>query len=73
VSAGSERVSIKMGRSGASMYVPNMSALSNFVSLHPYFKVHPGKLDAIKAMLPQFTARSDGEGDAFVRIQLERR
>jgi hypothetical protein len=21
-----------------------------FVSLHPYFKAHPGKMDAIKAM-----------------------
>ncbi len=26
-----------------------MSAISNFVSLHPYFKVHPGKLEAVKA------------------------
>jgi hypothetical protein len=35
-----------------------MSALSNFVSLHPYFKVHPGKLDAIKAILPKFVAKT---------------
>jgi hypothetical protein len=26
-----------------------MSALSNFVSLPPYFKVHPGKLETVKA------------------------
>ena len=32
-----------------------------FVSLHPYFKVHPGKLDAIKAMLPKFTAKTATE------------
>ena len=38
-----------------------MSALSNFVSIHPYFKVHPGKLDAIKAMLPKFTAKTATE------------
>ena len=38
-----------------------MSLLSKFVSLHPYFKVHLGKLDAIKAMLPQFTARTATE------------
>jgi quinol monooxygenase YgiN len=38
-----------------------MSLLSKFVSLHPCFKVHPGKLDAIKAMLPQFTARTATE------------
>ena len=43
-----------------------MSALSNFVSLHPYFKVHPGKLDAIKAMLPQFVAKTATEkGNLF--------
>ena len=34
---------------------------SNFVSLHPYFKVHPGKLDAIKAMLPQFVEKTGSE------------
>ena len=31
---------------------------SNFVSLHPYFKVHSGKLDAIKAMFPQFVEKT---------------
>ncbi len=30
-------------------YLSGMSAISNFVSLHPYFKVHPGKLEAVKA------------------------
>ena len=34
---------------------------SNFVSLHPYFKVHPGKLDAIKTMLPQFVEKTASE------------
>jgi quinol monooxygenase YgiN len=38
-----------------------VSALSNFVSLHPYFKVHPGKVDAIKAMLPRFVERTATE------------
>jgi quinol monooxygenase YgiN len=32
-----------------------------FVSLHPYFKVHPVKLDAIKAMLPKFAAKTATE------------
>src|SRR5256885_15689104 len=27
---------------------------SKFVSLHPYFKAHPGKLEEIKASLPRF-------------------
>jgi quinol monooxygenase YgiN len=35
-----------------------MSAFSNFVSLHPYFKVHPGKLDAFKAALPAFIEKT---------------
>jgi len=34
---------------------------SNFVSLHPYFKAHPGKLDAIRAMLPQFVKKTATE------------
>ncbi|MDT7813281.1 MAG: hypothetical protein QOJ42_3197 [Acidobacteriaceae bacterium] len=31
-----------------------MKAVSNFVTLHPYFKVHPGKLEAFKAGFPAF-------------------
>ena len=31
-----------------------MKPFSNFVSLHPYFKVHPGKLEAFKAGFPAF-------------------
>ena len=31
-----------------------MSVLSNFVSLHPYFKAHPGKLEEFKAGLAAF-------------------
>ncbi len=31
------------------------------VSIHPYFKVHPGKLDEAKAILPQFVARAATE------------
>jgi quinol monooxygenase YgiN len=38
-----------------------MSNLSNFVSLHPYFKVHPGKLDALKAGLPVFVEKTKAE------------
>jgi quinol monooxygenase YgiN len=35
-----------------------MNPLSNFVSLHPYFKVHPGKLEAFKAALPAFVEKT---------------
>jgi hypothetical protein len=36
--------------------------LSNFVSLHPYFKVHPGKLAAFKAGFPAFVEKTASEG-----------
>lgn len=38
-----------------------MSARSNFVSLHPYFKVHPGKLETLKAALPGFIEKTATE------------
>ena len=31
------------------------------VSIHPYFKVHPGQLDAAKALLPKFVATTQSE------------
>ena len=34
---------------------------SKFVSLHPYFKVHPGKVEAIKASLPRFVEKTASE------------
>ncbi len=40
---------------------PEMNPLSNFVSLHPYFKAHPGKLEAIKGALPAFVEKTAGE------------
>jgi len=33
----------------------------NFVTLHPYFKAHPGKLEAMKAGLPAFQAMTASE------------
>ena len=36
---------------------------SNFVSLHPYFKVHPGKLEAVKAFFPNFIEKTAKEKD----------
>ena len=38
-----------------------MNPLSNFVSLHPYFKVHAGKLDAFKAAFPAFIEKTRSE------------
>lgn len=34
---------------------------SDFVSLHPYFKAHPGKLGAIKAAFPRFVEKTATE------------
>ena len=31
------------------------------VSIHPYFKVHPGKMDAAKALLPAFVIQTKSE------------
>ena len=31
------------------------------VSIHPYFKVHPGKMDAARALLPKFIAKTTTE------------
>ncbi len=38
-----------------------MSTFSSAVSLHPYFKVQPGHLPAVKALLPVFVAKTQGE------------
>ncbi|PYX29431.1 MAG: hypothetical protein DMG80_14565 [Acidobacteria bacterium] len=38
-----------------------MGALWNFVSLHPYFKVHPGKLDEFKKQFPTFVELTKSE------------
>jgi hypothetical protein len=34
---------------------------SSFVSLHPYFKAHPGKIAQFKAAMPAFVAKTAGE------------
>jgi len=34
---------------------------SNFVSLHPYFKAHPEKLDAARAAFPRFVEKTATE------------
>jgi quinol monooxygenase YgiN len=39
----------------------NMKA--NFVSLHPYFKTHPGKLEAAKSVFAQFVDKTATEED----------
>ncbi len=34
---------------------------SNVVSIHPYFKVHAGKMDAVQPLLRAFVAKTQGE------------
>src|SRR2546421_1237973 len=38
-----------------------MNRLSNFVSLHPYFKVHPGKFDTFKPGFQAFVEKTSKE------------
>jgi quinol monooxygenase YgiN len=38
-----------------------MNPLSHFVTLHPYFKVHPGKLEAFKAGFSAFVEKTANE------------
>ena len=38
-----------------------MNPLSNFVSFHPYFKVHPGELETFKAAFPAFIEKTAAE------------
>jgi quinol monooxygenase YgiN len=38
-----------------------MKPLSNFVSLHPYFKVHPGKFEAFKSGFAAFVDKTATE------------
>ncbi len=44
-----------------SVQIRKMKPLSKFVSLHPYFKVHPGKLDIFKAGFPAFLEKTASE------------
>jgi quinol monooxygenase YgiN len=44
---------------------------SRFVSLHPYFKIHPGKMDEIKKSLPEFIERTATEkGNLFYEFSM---
>jgi quinol monooxygenase YgiN len=38
-----------------------MSQLANFITLHPYFKVHPGKLEEFKAGFAAFVEKTKAE------------
>jgi quinol monooxygenase YgiN len=33
----------------------------SFVSLHPYFRAHPGKIEAVKSVFPQFVEKTATE------------
>ena len=44
-------------------YAPNMCNTSNFVSLHPYFRPHPGKIEAARAIFSRFVERTAVEKD----------
>ena len=50
-----------IGPSAFGVHTYSMSELSNAVSIHPYFKVQEGKLDAFKETMMEFVARSSTE------------
>ncbi len=48
-----------------------MNRLSGFVTLHPYFKVPPDKLNSLKAILPEFAAKTREEtGNLFYEFSI---
>jgi quinol monooxygenase YgiN len=48
-----------------------MNQLSGFVSLHPYFKVPPDKMPHLKAILPEFAAKTRTEsGNLFYEFSI---
>jgi quinol monooxygenase YgiN len=46
---------------GGVRQIAGMEPLSNFVSLHPYFKVHPGKIEAFKSGFGAFVEKTASE------------
>lgn len=42
-----------------------MNQLDRCVSLHPYFKAHPGKMEDVKRLLREFVARTTPEPKAL--------
>ncbi len=42
-----------------------MSRISQAVSIHPYFKIHPGQMEAAKALLPRFVEKTQSEPRAL--------
>ncbi|MFZ1221013.1 MAG: hypothetical protein WAO00_17095 [Chthoniobacterales bacterium] len=48
-----------------------MDRLSGFVSLHPYFKVAPDKMEFLKGILPEFSAKTrDETGNLFYEFTI---
>ena len=53
------------------VYHQGMNQLSRFVSLHPYFKVPSDKMPYLKAILPEFAAKTQNEtGNLFYEFTI---
>ena len=53
------------------VYRQGMNQLSRFVSLHPYFKVPSDKMPYLKAILPEFAAKTRNEtGNLFYEFTI---
>lgn len=56
---------------GQHVYYERMNRLSGFVTLHPYFKVPPEKLELLKGILPEFMAKTrDETGNLFYEFSV---
>src|SRR4030095_9083863 len=53
------------------VYHQGMNQLSRFISLHPYFKVPSDKMPHLKAILPEFAAKTRNEtGNLFYEFTI---
>lgn len=58
-------------RNATHRYLGGMERLAGFVSLHPYFKAPPDKLPFLKAILPEFAAKTrDETGNLFYEFTI---
>jgi quinol monooxygenase YgiN len=55
------RANIGSTAPGGGAQSSQMKALSGFVSLHPYFRVNPGKMEAFKTGFPAFVEKTASE------------
>ena len=61
VRSGHPRQSFPCISESAAKIPPTMSLPANLVTIHPYFKAHPGKEQQVQAVMEKFVATTQGE------------